>query len=88
MAKPHSSEFEKRYGLDKSCFCKVLAEDEATNRIKESLRLFKTILEYHWFARTNVILFLNKKDLLEEKIQVSKYFLFLSFFTDYGMESM
>ena len=49
----------------------VLEEDEATNRIKESLRLFKTILEYHWFANTNVILFLNKKDLLQEKVQVS-----------------
>ena len=55
----------------------VLAEDEATNRMKESLRLFKTILEYHWFKDTNVILFLNKKDVLEEKIQVS--FLFPSF---------
>ena len=38
--------------------------------MKESLRLFKTILEYHWFQNTSVILFLNKKDLLEEKVQV------------------
>jgi hypothetical protein len=47
-----------------------LAEEETTNRLTESLSLFKTILEYHWFKNTNVILFLNKKDLLEEKIQV------------------
>lgn len=46
----------------------VLEEDETTNRVRESLRLFETILTYHWFSTTNVILFLNKKDVLEEKI--------------------
>ena len=46
----------------------VLEEDETTNRVRESLRLFQTILHYHWFSQTNVILFLNKKDVLEEKI--------------------
>ena len=46
----------------------VLAEDEETNRIQESLRLFSTILNYQWFKNTNVILFLNKVDLLREKI--------------------
>ena len=46
----------------------VLAEDEATNRMQESLHLFRTILHYHWFTSTNVILFLNKMDVLEEKV--------------------
>jgi hypothetical protein len=43
----------------------VLAEDDETNRMKESLNLFQTILNYHWFLQTNVVLFLNKKDLLK-----------------------
>ena len=59
--------------LQSLCLEQVLAEDETTNRMNESLRLFKTILEYHWFKDTNVILFLNKKDLLEEKVQVCSW---------------
>ena len=46
----------------------VLAEDGRTNRMKESVNLFKTILNYQWFRTTPVILLLNKKDILEEKI--------------------
>ncbi len=46
----------------------VLAEDDRTNRLVESLNLFGTILNYNWFRYINVILFLNKKDVLEEKI--------------------
>ncbi len=45
--------------------------------MQESLLLFKTILNYQWFNSTNVILFLNKKDVLREKIStshVSKHF--------------
>ena len=47
----------------------VLAEDGQTNRLKESVNLFRTILNYQWFRNTAVVLFLNKKDLLEEKIK-------------------
>lgn len=36
--------------------------------MKESLALFGTILELPWFKSTSVILFLNKTDILEEKI--------------------
>ena len=32
------------------------------------LQLFKTILDYPWFRSSSIILFLNKKDLFEEKI--------------------
>jgi len=46
----------------------VLAEDRTTNRLWESVSLFHTILNYQFFRRTAVVLFLNKKDLLEEKI--------------------
>ena len=35
----------------------------------EALRLFNSILNNKWFLDTSVILFLNKKDLFEEKIR-------------------
>uniref|UniRef100_A0A8C6WHP9 Uncharacterized protein n=1 Tax=Neogobius melanostomus TaxID=47308 RepID=A0A8C6WHP9_9GOBI len=38
------------------------------NRLKESMALFRTILSYPWFEDSSTILFLNKTDLLEEKI--------------------
>lgn len=38
------------------------------NRMEESKALFRTIVTYPWFQNSSVILFLNKKDLLEEKI--------------------
>ncbi|XP_068430931.1 guanine nucleotide-binding protein subunit alpha-14-like [Clinocottus analis] len=46
----------------------VLYESENDNRLRESLALFKTILSYPWFQESSTILFLNKTDLLEEKI--------------------
>ena len=39
--------------------------------MEESKALFKTIITYPWFQNSSVILFLNKKDLLEEKITYS-----------------
>jgi guanine nucleotide-binding protein subunit alpha, other len=41
------------------------------NRMEESKALFRTIITYPWFQHSSVILFLNKKDLLEEKIMYS-----------------
>ena len=49
-------------------FNKVLVEDETTNRMHESLRLFDSICNNKWFVNTSIILFLNKKDLFAEKI--------------------
>lgn len=46
----------------------VLVEDETTNRMHESLRLFDSICNNKWFVNTSIILFLNKKDLFAEKI--------------------
>lgn len=43
-------------------------EDEKTNRMQESLLLFKEVCNNKWFLDTSIILFLNKKDLFEEKI--------------------
>ncbi|CAO4376351.1 unnamed protein product [Caenorhabditis nigoni] len=47
----------------------VLFEDETTNRMIESMRLFESICNSRWFHNTNIILFLNKKDLFEDKIK-------------------
>ncbi|XP_075684429.1 guanine nucleotide-binding protein subunit alpha-14 isoform X2 [Rhinoderma darwinii] len=49
----------------------VLAECDNENRMEESKALFRTIITYPWFQNSSVILFLNKKDLLEEKILFS-----------------
>ncbi|KAM6929909.1 guanine nucleotide-binding protein G(i) subunit alpha isoform 1-T2 [Lycodopsis pacificus] len=46
----------------------VLAEDEEMNRMHESMKLFDSICNNKWFTLTSIILFLNKKDLFEEKI--------------------
>lgn len=44
---------------------------DTINRMVESKALFSAILTYPWFERSSIILFLNKKDLLEEKIKTS-----------------
>ncbi|CAG2214483.1 GNAQ [Mytilus edulis] len=49
----------------------VLVESDNENRMEESKALFRTIITYPWFQNSSVILFLNKKDLLEEKIMLS-----------------
>ena len=48
-----------------------LYEDQNDNRMEESKALFKTIITWKWFQNASVILFLNKKDLLEETIMSS-----------------
>ncbi|KAM4635188.1 guanine nucleotide-binding protein G(q) subunit alpha-like isoform 1-T2 [Polymixia lowei] len=49
----------------------VLVESVNENRMEESKALFRTIITYQWFKESSVILFLNKIDLLEEKIMFS-----------------
>nr|CAD2169033.1 unnamed protein product [Meloidogyne enterolobii] len=46
----------------------VLFEDETTNRMIESMRLFESICNSRWFLQTSIILFLNKRDIFAEKI--------------------
>uniref|UniRef100_A0A8B9RXN9 Guanine nucleotide-binding protein subunit alpha n=1 Tax=Accipiter nisus TaxID=211598 RepID=A0A8B9RXN9_9AVES len=58
----------------------VLAECDNENRMEESKALFKTIITYPWFLNSSIILFLNKKDLLEEKIMYSHL---ISYFPEY-----
>lgn len=47
----------------------VLAEDGETNRMKEAVNLFGQIVNSSWFKNTNCILFLNKRDLFQEKLK-------------------
>ena len=48
--------------------------------MRESLALFEAIVGYPWFKKSSIILFLNKKDLLEEKIMYSNL---ADYFPDY-----
>ncbi|KAI3361757.1 hypothetical protein L3Q82_002100 [Scortum barcoo] len=41
------------------------------NRMEESMALFQTIITSEWFVASSIMLFLNKVDLLEEKIMYS-----------------
>lgn len=71
---------------DITCACFVLAvseydqmlfEDERVNRIYEAIMLFDSLVNSKWFANTPFILFLNKVDLLKDKVRkspVRKYF--------------
>lgn len=45
-----------------------LYEDENVNRMHEAIQLFDEICNSQWFQSSSMILFLNKKDLFEQKI--------------------
>ncbi|XP_019399567.1 PREDICTED: guanine nucleotide-binding protein G(t) subunit alpha-3 [Crocodylus porosus] len=51
-----------------SAYDMVLVEDKQVNRMHESLHLFNSICNHKYFATTSIVLFLNKKDLFQEKI--------------------
>ncbi|XP_065098500.1 guanine nucleotide-binding protein subunit alpha-13-like [Paramisgurnus dabryanus] len=68
--------FECFYGITSILFLvssseydQVLMEDRQTNRLSESLNIFETIVNHRVFADVSIILFLNKTDLLEEKVE-------------------
>merc|ERR1740128_255405 len=61
----------------------ILFESDNENRMEESKALFRTIITYPWFQHSSVILFLNKKDLLEEKIVYSHI---VDYFPEYDGE--
>lgn len=66
----------------------TLREDETQNRLKESLELFFSIWNNRWLRNISSILFLNKQDILEEKImadiegqRLEDYFLDFQYYT-------
>ncbi|XP_017292719.1 guanine nucleotide-binding protein subunit alpha-13 [Kryptolebias marmoratus] len=56
--------------VSSSEYDQVLMEDRQTNRLRESLNIFETIVNNRVFANVSIILFLNKTDLLEEKVKI------------------
>jgi GTPase SAR1 family protein len=50
----------------------MLEENDQMNRMQESIKLFDDIINNVWFLSTNVILFLNKRDIFEEKYEKKK----------------
>ncbi|KAJ7051532.1 guanine nucleotide binding protein, alpha subunit [Mycena amicta] len=51
-----------------SAFDQVLSEDRRVNRLGDSLELWSTITSHRLLQNTNIILFLNKIDLLQAKL--------------------
>ena len=54
--------------LSSNLFISASCARPAQNRMHESMKLFDSICNNKWFTETSIILFLNKKDLFEEKI--------------------
>jgi hypothetical protein len=57
------------------------SQNNCQNRMEESQALFETIITCQWFENSSVILFLNKKDLLEEKVMYSNL---IDYFPEYN----
>ncbi|KAM9780599.1 guanine nucleotide-binding protein subunit alpha-13b [Neosynchiropus ocellatus] len=55
--------------VSSSEYDQVLMEDRQTNRLSESLNIFETIVNNRVFSNVSIILFLNKTDLLEDKVK-------------------
>jgi guanine nucleotide-binding protein subunit alpha len=52
-----------------SCFDERLVEDPRVNRLQDSYELWKSIVSNKLLSRTQIIMFLNKHDLLQKKIE-------------------
>ena len=55
--------------VSSSAYDQVIMEDRRTNCLIESCMIFETIVNNKCFANVSIILFLNKTDLLEQKIE-------------------
>ena len=54
-----------------SSYNMVLREDASQNRLRESLDLFRSIWNNRWLRQISSILFLNKQDMLNDKINAN-----------------
>lgn len=52
-----------------NCFDERLLEDRRVNRLDDSLQLWKFVCSNKLLARTELVLFLNKCDLLDRKLK-------------------
>ncbi|XP_057310964.1 guanine nucleotide-binding protein subunit alpha-12-like [Hydractinia symbiolongicarpus] len=55
--------------VSSSAYDQVIMEDRRTNCLIESCMIFETIVNNKCFANVSIILFLNKTDLLEQKVR-------------------
>uniref|UniRef100_H3DB87 G protein subunit alpha L n=1 Tax=Tetraodon nigroviridis TaxID=99883 RepID=H3DB87_TETNG len=55
-----------------SSYNMVIREDNNTNRLREALDLFRSIWNNRWLRTISVILFLNKQDMLADKVLAGK----------------
>ncbi|XP_030635909.1 guanine nucleotide-binding protein subunit alpha-12 isoform X2 [Chanos chanos] len=55
--------------VSSSEYDQVIMEDRKTNRLVESMNIFETIVNNKLFLHVSIILFLNKMDLLVEKVR-------------------
>ena len=62
-----------------------LKENGNVNRMKDSIKLFSTICNNRWFTKSSLLLFLNKKDVFDQKI---KYSPLSTCFQDYTGENL
>lgn len=62
----------------------TLIEERTKNRAEEALELFEQLASSPYFLGTDILLFLNKKDLLEEKIKTSRI---ADHFPDFGLDT-
>lgn len=53
-----------------SCYDETLEEDPTVNRLEDSMKLWRTICETPLLKNTDLILFLNKCDVMQEKLRV------------------
>ncbi|KYQ93086.1 G-protein subunit alpha 4 [Tieghemostelium lacteum] len=60
-----------------TAYYRFLEEDETTNQLQDSLDLFQEIANSKYFNESIIVLFLNKKDIFQKRIEsipLSKYF--------------
>ncbi|KAI0053196.1 G-alpha-domain-containing protein [Auriscalpium vulgare] len=65
-----------------SCFDQTLEEDEKVNRLEDSVLLWRSIVSNRLLTKTNMVLFLNKCDILKEKLGAGVPF--AKYITSYG----
>ncbi|XP_065914030.1 guanine nucleotide-binding protein G(s) subunit alpha-like [Dysidea avara] len=56
-----------------SSYNMFLREDQTKNRLEESLELFESIWNNRWLRNVSVIMFLNKQDLLKQKVTEGRF---------------
>ncbi|ETW87715.1 hypothetical protein HETIRDRAFT_378879 [Heterobasidion irregulare TC 32-1] len=67
-----------------SGYDQCLVEDKDANQMQDAMTIWDSICHSQWFKSTSIILFLNKNDLFEAKVQHSDI---KSFFPDYDGEA-